>query len=51
MNYYTLTQLTQGLDVHIQGDPDCLIEGVCTLQQAQTGRITFLNNPLYIRVF
>ncbi len=44
---YTLAELTKGLDVAIQGDPDCLIEGVCTIQQAATGRITFLNNPLY----
>lgn len=44
---YTLAELTKGLDVVIQGDPDCLIEGVCTIQQASKGRITFLNNPLY----
>ncbi len=44
---YTLAELTHGLDVVIQGDPDCLIEGVCTIQQAVSGRITFLNNPLY----
>lgn len=44
---YKLAELTKGLDVIIQGDPDCLIEGVCTIQQASPGRITFLNNPLY----
>jgi UDP-3-O-[3-hydroxymyristoyl] glucosamine N-acyltransferase len=44
---YTLAELAKGLDVTIKGNPDCLIEGVCTIQQAQAGRITFLNNPLY----
>ncbi len=44
---YTLSQLTQGLDVEIQGDVNCLIEGVCTIQNAKPGCITFLMNPLY----
>ncbi|MEO8400674.1 MAG: UDP-3-O-(3-hydroxymyristoyl)glucosamine N-acyltransferase [Gammaproteobacteria bacterium] len=44
---YTLKQLTHGLEITIKGDPDCLIDGVCTIQDAQPGRITFLMNPLY----
>src|SRR6185312_6172250 len=44
---YTLTQLTQGLDVTINGNADCLIDGVCTIQEGRPGRITFLMNPLY----
>lgn len=44
---YTLAELAKNLDVVIQGDPHCLIEGVCTIQQAKAGRIAFLNNPLY----
>lgn len=44
---YTLAQLTQGLDVTIRGDADCLIDGVCTIQDARAGRIAFLMNPLY----
>lgn len=44
---YTLTQLTQGLDVTIRGDANCLIEGVCTIQDSKSGRISFLMNPLY----
>jgi UDP-3-O-[3-hydroxymyristoyl] glucosamine N-acyltransferase len=44
---YTLAELAQGLDVTIKGNPDCLISGVCTIQLAIPGRITFLNNPLY----
>ncbi len=44
---YTLSQLTQNLEVTIKGDAQCVIEGVCTIQDAQPGRITFLMNPLY----
>ena len=44
---YTLAELTKGLDVSINGDSDCLISGVCTIERANPGRITFLMNPLY----
>jgi UDP-3-O-[3-hydroxymyristoyl] glucosamine N-acyltransferase len=44
---YTLTQLTQGLEATIKGDANCLIDGVCTIQDAKPGRIAFLMNPLY----
>ena len=44
---YTLSALTKGLDVIIEGDPQCLIKGVCTLQQSQVGCISFLGNSLY----
>lgn len=44
---YTLAELTKGLDVAIKGKTDCLIEGVCTIQEAKPGHITFLTNPLY----
>ncbi|MCD6039095.1 MAG: lpxD [Gammaproteobacteria bacterium] len=45
---YTLTELVRGLeDVVIKGNPNCLIQGVCTIHKAQVGRITFLNNPSY----
>jgi UDP-3-O-[3-hydroxymyristoyl] glucosamine N-acyltransferase len=45
--HYTLAELVKGLEVTIKGDPGCIIEGVCTIQEAQPGHITFLNNPLY----
>ena len=45
--HYTLTELTDGLDVSIQGNPDCLISGVCAIDRAKAGRITFLMNSLY----
>jgi UDP-3-O-[3-hydroxymyristoyl] glucosamine N-acyltransferase len=44
---YTLADLVNGLDISIQGDSDCLIEGVCTIHQAKPGHITFLTNSLY----
>lgn len=46
-SHYTLAELAEGLDVAIKGDPDCLIEGVCTIQEGQPGRVAFLLNPLY----
>lgn len=44
---YTLSELTDGLDVTIKGDPNCVIKGVCPIQQSQPGYITFLTNALY----
>lgn len=44
---YTLSQLAQGLEVTIKGNPDCLIEGVCTIQEGKSGHLAFLMNPLY----
>jgi UDP-3-O-[3-hydroxymyristoyl] glucosamine N-acyltransferase len=44
---YTLAELTENLEVEIQGDPQCVIKGICTINHAQPGYITFLMNPLY----
>lgn len=44
---YRLAELVSGLEVTIKGDPECLISGVSTIQQAQPGHITFLTNALY----
>lgn len=44
---YTLSQLTKGLEVTLKGDANCLIEGVCTIQDAKPGHLAFLMNPLY----
>lgn len=44
---YTLSELVNGLDIKLQGDPNCEITGVATIQQAGPGHITFLTNPLY----
>lgn len=44
---YSLAELTKDLDVTIVGDPNCLIHGVATIEQAVAGQIAFLINPLY----
>lgn len=44
---YKLSELVNGLDATIKGDPNCLISGVCPIEQSQPGRITFLTNTLY----
>lgn len=44
---YPLSELISGLDVTLKGDPNCIIRSVAILQQAQTGQISFLTNPLY----
>lgn len=44
---YTLTELTNGLDVTIKGDANCRISGVSTIQNAQPGQIAFLTNAHY----
>jgi UDP-3-O-[3-hydroxymyristoyl] glucosamine N-acyltransferase len=44
---YTLSELIQGLDATLKGDPTCLISGVSPIQQALPGHITFLSNTQY----
>lgn len=48
---YTLSELISNLiselDITILGDPNTLITGVSTIQDAQPQHITFLTNPLY----
>lgn len=44
---YKLSELINGLDATIKGDPNCLITGVGPIQEAQPGQITFLTNSLY----
>jgi UDP-3-O-[3-hydroxymyristoyl] glucosamine N-acyltransferase len=44
---YKLADLIEGLDVELKGDPNCLITGVCPIQQAKQGHITFLTNSTY----
>lgn len=43
----TIAELAKDLDVLIKGNPQCAIEGVCTIQNSRSGCITFLMNPLY----
>jgi UDP-3-O-[3-hydroxymyristoyl] glucosamine N-acyltransferase len=44
---FTLAQLTKNTDIKIQGDPNCIVSGVCTLQEGSPDQIAFLMNPLY----
>lgn len=44
---FTLSELIRGLDCSINGNPDHLIKGVCTIQNGLPNHITFLVNPLY----
>jgi UDP-3-O-[3-hydroxymyristoyl] glucosamine N-acyltransferase len=44
---YTLAELIDGLDASIKGDPNCMIGGIGTIQNAKAGQIAFLMNPLY----
>jgi len=44
---YTLSELTKGLEVVIKGDANCLISGICPIEQSQPGHLTFLTNSLY----
>lgn len=44
---FTVATLCQGLDVDIQGDDQCVIDHVCTIQGGEPGGIVFLMNPLY----
>lgn len=44
---FTLKELTAGLDVVVEGDAECLIQGIDTIQNAKPGYLTFLVNPLY----
>lgn len=44
---YTLTELTQGLEVTIKGDPHCLVTGVSPIHEAKAGHLSFLTNSLY----
>jgi len=44
---FTLTELTQNLDITLQGDPHCKIHNIATIQEACAGDLAFLVNPLY----
>ncbi len=45
----TLGQLASELECELQGDPQCLISGVGTLQNATPGQLSFLANSRYRR--
>jgi UDP-3-O-[3-hydroxymyristoyl] glucosamine N-acyltransferase len=44
---FTLGQLAERLGATLQGAADTVISGLATLQEAQTGQLSFLANPQY----
>jgi UDP-3-O-[3-hydroxymyristoyl] glucosamine N-acyltransferase len=45
----TLGQLATRFGLELRGDPDAVVTGVATLQQARAGTLAFLANPKYRR--
>lgn len=43
----SLGELAEHVDARVRGDASLCIDGVATLQNAQTGKISFLTNPRY----
>ena len=43
----TLQQLASFLGAELDGDPDCLVQGLNTIKTAKVGELTFLANPNY----
>jgi len=46
---WTLKQLADHIDARLEGDGECSINGLNTLQSAQPGELSFLANPAYRR--
>ena len=46
---YRLAQLADNVGARLVGDPEILIDSVCTLRTARVGSISFLSNYLYKR--
>src|SRR5689334_7121660 len=44
---YLLKELAAIVAAKLVGDPECLIEGINTLDEAGASDISFLSNPLY----
>ena len=44
---YTLSELADFLQVEVQGDGECAVHGLSTLQDAEPGTLSFLANPAY----
>lgn len=45
---FTLGELAEILEVELQGDSRCVIDGLATLQNAKPGKLSFLSNPTYV---
>ncbi|OED41830.1 UDP-3-O-(3-hydroxymyristoyl)glucosamine N-acyltransferase [Endozoicomonas sp. (ex Bugula neritina AB1)] len=47
--FYTLSELADKAGAVLQGDPDKVLSGLNTLQDAQSNELSFLANPAYAR--
>jgi len=47
MKTYTLRALAERFSLHFEGDPETVISGINTLQNAAQGQISFLENNVY----
>ncbi len=45
--HYTLAKISTLIGAQLQGDPECVITGVASLDEATTGQLSFLDNPRY----
>ncbi|MDQ8039530.1 MAG: UDP-3-O-(3-hydroxymyristoyl)glucosamine N-acyltransferase [Rickettsiella sp.] len=46
---YRLEEIAYIINADLKGDPDCLISGIMTLQNAKPGQISFLDNHRYLK--
>jgi UDP-3-O-[3-hydroxymyristoyl] glucosamine N-acyltransferase len=46
---YRLEEIADLIHADLRGNPDCLISGIMTLQNAQAGQISFLSNKRYLK--
>ncbi len=50
MNKYTLSQIAKFIDGEIQGDPELIISGVNSLENAKPGDLSFIYKKKYVRL-
>jgi UDP-3-O-[3-hydroxymyristoyl] glucosamine N-acyltransferase len=44
---YTLAEIATHIGAQLKGNPDCIIQGIAALQQAEVGQLSFLDNKSY----
>lgn len=44
---YKLSEVAVAIGAELRGDPNCVINGIATIQNAQAGQLTFLSNVKY----
>lgn len=46
---YKLEEIARLINADLKGDPNCIISGIMTLQNAKPGQISFLDNKRYLK--